>query len=322
MATLKFYIKTKGNPSNIYVRFIQGREIDCYARTNILIDPKLWSDKKNDLKPLVDNETKELYRSRIDELKNVIIKSFNKDFSDGNLINSKWLSSLIDSHYKRPTNENDYRIFFVPFIEKFADESENRINLKTGKKISYRTIQKYRTTVKQIKEFEEKQNMKFKLTDINLEFHKNYTAYLKLELKYSNTMIEKIISQIKGFVLEAKERGYEVNNDIESKKFSFARDEPIDTFLNENEIDLIFNLDLSGNESLSNARDWIIFGVWTGLRVSDLNRIHQFQFSKDTIIISETEKNSANVEIPLHSQVKATLEKREGNFQKRFQSRS
>lgn len=314
MASIKFYIKTKGNPSNLYIRFIHGRGIDCYAKTNILIDPKLWSDKKEDLKPLVDNETKELYRNQIDGVKKEITKCFNRDFSNGDLINSKWLSKVIENYYKRPTDENDYRIFLIPFIEKFAEESENRINLKTGKKISYRTIQKYRTTIKQIKEFEEKQNSRLKLTDITLEFHKKYTTYLKLELRYSNTMIEKIISQIKGFVLEAKESGFEVSKDIESKKFTFQRDEPLDTFLTEKEIDLIFNLDLSDNESLSNARDWIIFGVWTGLRVSDLNRINQFQLSKNTIIISETDKTSASVEIPLHNQVKATLEKRGGEL--------
>lgn len=310
MASIKFYIKTKGNPSNLYVRFIHGRGIDCYSKTNILIDPKLWSDKKEDLKPLVDNETKELYRNQIDGVKKEIIKNFNKDFSNGDLINSKWLSKIIENYYKRPSDENDFRIFFTPYLERFAKNSENRINLKTGKKISFRTIQKYHTTIKQIKEFEEYEKCKLKLTDINLDFHKRYTTFLKLELNYSNTMIEKIISQIKGFIREAKEEKLIVSDEIESKKFTFKRDEPIDTYLNEKEIDLIFNLDLSNNESFDNVRDLFIVGVWTGLRISDLKRINQFHFSKNTIIISETEKTGASVEIPIHPQVKSILQKR------------
>lgn len=316
MASIKFNIKTKSNPSNLNIRFYHGRNIDCNAPSNILIDPKLWSNKMQNLKPLVDNATKELYRVQIENLKNEIIISFNKDFSNGSLINSSWLKKVIENFYKRPTDENDYRIFFIPFLERFAKNSENRINLKTGKKISFRTIQKYHTTIKQIKDFEEYEKCKLKITDINLDFHRKYTTYLKLEKKYSNTLIEKIVSQIKGFIREAKEEGFEINPEVESKKFTFKRDEPIDTYLNENEINLIYNLDLSHNESLDNVRDLFIVGLWTGLRISDLKRINQFHFSKNTIIISETEKTGANVEIPIHSQVRTILEKRNNKLPK------
>ncbi len=316
MASIKFNIKTKNNPSNLNIRFYHGRNIDCNAPSNILIDPKLWSNKMQNLKPLVNNDTKELYRVQIDNLKNEIILNFNKDFSNGTLINSNWLKKVIENFYKRPSDENDYRIFFIPFLERFAKNSENRINLKTGKKISFRTIQKYHTTIKQIKDFEDYEKCKLKITDINLDFHRKYTTYLKLEKNYSNTLIEKIVSQIKGFIREAKEEGFEINNEVESKKFTFKRDEPIDTYLNENEINLIYNLDLSNNESLENVRDLFIIGLWSGLRISDLKRINQFHFSKNTIIISETEKTGANVEIPIHPQVRSILEKRNKNLPK------
>lgn len=305
---------SKDKPMNLNIRFYHSSNIDCNAPSEILIDPKLWSNTMQNLKPSVDKEIKEFYSKQIDNLKREIFRQFNVDFKKGVLINSNWLSKVVSNYYQRPTDENDYKIFFVPYIEKFANESENRINLKTGKKISPKTIQKYRTTIKQIKEFEESENIKLKLIDINLDFHKRITSYLKLEKNYSNTLIEKIIGQIKGFIREAKEEGFKVNNDVESKKFTFKRDEPIDTYLNEKEIDLIFNLDLSDNESLDNVRDLFIIGLWTGLRISDLKRINQFHFSKNTITISETEKTGATVEIPIHPQVKKVLDKRQNNL--------
>jgi integrase len=309
MASIKFNIITKGNPSNLNIRFYHGREIDCNAKSDILIDPKLWSNKMQNLKPAVDQRLKNLYQTQIENLKKEITLQFNKDYSEGALINSKWLNNTVKTIHKRPTGENDYSMFFVPFIEKYADESENRINLKTGKKIATRTIQKYRTTIKQIKAFENALKLKLKLTDINLEFHKKFTNYLKLEQNYSNTLIEKIISQIKGFIREAKEMGYEINDEIESKKFTFNRDETIDTYLNTDEIDLIFKLDLSDNESLDNVRDIFIIGLWTGLRISDLNRIDQFHFSNNSIKIIETQKTGSTVEIPIHPMVKEILKK-------------
>ena len=309
MASIKFNIITKGNPSNLNIRFYHGREIDCNAKSDILIDPKLWSNKMQNLKPAVDQRLKNLYQTQIENLKKEITLQFNKDYSEGALINSKWLTNTVKTIHKRPTGENDFSMFFVPFIEKYAEESENRINLKTGKKIATRTIQKYRTTIKQIKAFENALKLKLKLTDINLEFHKKFTNYLKLEQNYSNTLIEKIISQIKGFIREAKEMGYEINDEIESKKFTFNRDETIDTYLNTDEIDLIFKLDLSDNESLDNVRDIFIIGLWTGLRISDLNRIDQFHFSNNSIKIIETQKTGSTVEIPIHPMVKEILKK-------------
>ncbi len=314
MANIKFYAKTKSNPVNLNIRFYHGKEIECYAPSNILIDPKLWSNKLQDLKKLVDRETKNHYQPKINHLKNEIIKRFNEDYADGKMVNSLWLKNLVSEIYNRPSDENDYRIFLIPFIEKYIEESEHRINPKTGKKIAYRTIQKYRTTLKQIQDFEQHQKAKFKITDVNLNLHKDFTTYLKLEMNYSNTMIEKIVSQLKGFIKGAKEKGYDYNTDIESSKFTFRRDETIETYLNEKEIDTIYNLDLSHNNRLNNAKAIFIIGLRTGLRISDLKRINQFLFSKDKIIISATEKTGAKVEIPLHPEVKAILKERDGKL--------
>lgn len=316
MASIKFNIISKNNPSNLNIRFYHGRNIDCNAPSNILIDPKLWSNKMQNLKPLVDKETKDDYQTKINTLKNNIVRSFNEDYANGKIINSKWLKSVINDFYNRPTGENDYRIFLIPFILRYIEEAEKRINPKTGKKISFRTIQKYKTTLKQIQDFENHQKAKFKITDINLSFHKAFTAYLKLELKYSNTMIEKIISQLKTFVKGAKEKGYDYSIEIESNKFTFRRDETIETYLNESEITTIFNLDFSDNERLDNTRDLFIIGLRTGLRISDLKRINQFLFSNNVIVISATEKTGATVKIPLHPQVKQILKKRNSKLPK------
>ena len=131
---------------------------------------------------------------------------------------------------------------------------------------------------------------------------------------YGGTVIEKYISQIKGFVKEAKIEGYETSLDIESKKFTFMRDETLDTYLDEKEIDVIFNLDLKNNERLDRVRDLLIIGVWTGLRVSDLKRLNSFEISNNRIKIAGTEKNNAFVLIPIHPQLKEIFKKYNGAF--------
>ena len=310
MATIKFRCVGKSNPANLNIRFISGRNIECNAQSHILIDPNFWSETMQNFKPNVKIEVKKKYLPLIENLKSEIITKFNTDYTKGEVINSHWLKKVIADFHERPEGKDDYEIYFAPFIEKFAKDSETRLNPISGKIISPRTIQKYNTIKKLILEYEETKKTRLKITDINIEFHRNFTSYLKTVKNYSNTVIEKNISTIKGFVKEAKEYGYKTNVEAESKKFTFRRDEPIDTYLNVDEIDLIFNLDLSQNERLDNVRDLFIIGVWTGLRISDLKRINQFLFKKDTIVIAETQKTGAVVEIPIHPQVRKILEKR------------
>lgn len=311
MANIKFNILSGKSLSNLNVRFYHGKLIDCNARTNILIDPKNWSNKMQNLKPSVDKKLKKHYSEKIENLRNEIILKFNEDFSNGINIDSKWLNATVEQFYSRPTSENDYSKIFTSFIDKFITESKTRMNAKTGNPISKKTIQKYNTTLKRIKEFEDIENQKIKLIDVNLSFHKKITTYLKVEHNYSNTLIEKIVSQIKTFIREAKLEGYETSIEVENRNFSFTRDETIDTYLNEIEINKIFNLDFANNDRLDNVRDLFIMGLRTGLRISDLKRISEFVFSSNSILISGTEKTDSSVEIPIHPQIKQILEKRE-----------
>lgn len=316
MANFKFSCIKKSNPSNLNIRFYHGRNIDCNAQSHILINPSDWSEKMQNFKPNTDIAIKNQYNPIIDNLKKEILKNFNIEYSKGVIINSKWLKKTIQDFHKRPEGIEEHKIYFVPFIENFIENSKKRISPVSGGKIADNTIKKYTTTLNRIKDFEKNNNIKLKLTDVDLEFHNRFTSYLKLDLNYSNTFIAKVISQTKLFIREAKEKRLETNPDIESKKFTFITDETIDTYLNPSEIDLIYNLNLIDNESLDNVRDLFIIGLWTGLRISDLKRINDFLFTKNTIVISETEKTGATVEIPIHPQVRNVLNKREKTMPK------
>ena len=113
---------------------------------------------------------------------------------------------------------------------------------------------------------------------------------------------------------DAKLQGFKTSLDIDSPKFTYKSGETIDTYLNESEIQTLFDLDLTGNERLENTRDLFIAGLRTGLRISDLKRINTFEISDNKIQIAELEKTDSYIEIPLHPQLKFILEKRNGDF--------
>lgn len=313
MAKVVFKVFSKSNPANLNVRFYHNK-IDLSTKTNIFIDPNIWSNKTKTIKQNIDENLKIEIRNIINNLEIQILNQFSKDYPSGNTIDLHWLNQIINRFNDKPLNNLDESIYFIPFLENYIEDSKNRVNPKTGQKISQRTIQNYTTTLRNLATFQDKIKTKLKHTDINLEFHKKYTSYLKLDCNYSNTLIEKYISQIKGFVKEAKIKGYETNIEIDSKKFSFQRDETIDTYLNLVEINKIYNLDLKDNEKLDKARDLLILGVWTGLRISDLKRINSFDITENRIRIIETEKTKSFIEIPIHPQLKSILIKRNNVF--------
>lgn len=309
MATIQFNALGKKDPVNLNIRFFHNK-INCYAKSNIFINSINWSNKTYKVKGL-SIEEKRIFDDRISSMTKYIIGAFDQDFSAGKIIDTKWLVKVVSDFYCKPDGENDYRYYFVPFVSKYIEDSKLRVNPNSGKNISTRTIQNYNTTLKRLEEFEAKQDNKIKTKNINLDFHKEFTSFLVNDKKYtSGTLIEKYISQIKGFAKEAKIQGYETSLDIESHKFTFKRDETLDTYLNENEINKVFNLDLSNNERYDDVRDLFIVGVWTGLRISDLKRINEFEISNEKIKIVATEKNDKSVEIPIHPQLKSILEKR------------
>ena len=308
MATIQFKALGIKNPVNLNVRFYHNK-INCYAKSNIFLNLHDWNSLKDELKKTAPAEVKNYVNEVMQSMSKHIIASFSRDFPIGEKITTIWLKKEIDEFYSKPDGENDYRYYFTPYVAKYIEESRTRINPVSGKLISPRTIQNYNTTLKRLKEFEDL-NGKWKTKNVNLDFHKKFTSFLKISGNYSGTVVEKYISHIKNFVKEAKVEGYETSIEIESRKFTFKRDETFDTYLNKDEINLIYNLDLSNNSRLDNARDLMIAGLWTGLRISDLHNFNTFKISENRIKILETEKTGTSVEIPLHSHLKAVLNKR------------
>jgi len=71
------------------------------------------------------------------------------------------------------------------------------------------------------------------------------------------------------------------------------------------------------HDYLDNSRDWFIIGLRTGFRISDFLRLTQKDLV-DGFIEKQTEKTGFPVIIPLHDQVKAILDKRNGLFPRKI----
>jgi integrase len=320
MATVSFKInlKAKNDPTQIQVRLRGSNGIDCFATTDLHVYKKDWSNTKQKIKATFDSGD---YRNEINpklkELKDEIINRFNEDNHKGIKINTPWLKNLVLNFNNKPSlKENDVKVFLTSFSDKFSKEAEFKINSKTGEKLNLRTVQDYQNSSNKIKAFESYIGRKLKLTEIDFNFHSEFIKFLRTEEFLGENTIKGIITNLKAFLRQADRLGYKVNPSFKDKKFSAPSFKPKDIYFNEEEIALIRNHSFN-EDYLDNARDWLIVGVWTGLRVSDLLQLTRKDI-KDGYIDNTNFKTNIPVTIPIHPHVKKILDKRNGEFPRKI----
>ena len=314
MATGKFRLKTNNDWNTIFFRFKQGKQFDIESSTGIQAPKGRWSDIKQEILT-----TKEVSYKDI----NIKLKEFrayiSKEYEDTKLaeklilINSKWLKEKIDIFFNRETkneaiNEN---LFFTNYISSFIEESKTKRNRK-GTPIKPRTIQHYNTTLNKIIAFEKFVGVKLKFTEIDLTFHNDFTSYLEKEQKLNQNTIGGYVDDVKLFCGNADKKGIIVSKEFRLTEFYSPTNKTKDIYLKEDEIDLIYNTQFE-QDYLDNTRDWFIIGLRTGLRISDFLKLTK-QHIDDEFIYKETEKTEFPVIIPIHTQVKEILKKRNGDF--------
>ncbi len=314
MASIRFEIKGKKNPSHLYIRFYHSRDFDETTKSGMLINPNHWNNKLQRFKSIAEDILdKETIIKTLEDLKTFIRIEYNKSYQKGELINKNWLDNKVNKFNNRPEHNDDYEVFYVPFVEKYIEDSKTRINPDSGEPIKTRTIRKYNTTLERLKEFETKHKIRLKHIDIGFDFFQDFVSFLSIDCNYKKTTINKYISQVKMFCNEVKIKGYQYNPEYESRRFYVKRDKTIDTYLNIDEIDKIFELKID-DERQDKIRDLFIIGLWTGLRVSDFSELERMKITGNNILISSTEKTNAPVRIPIHPQIQSILNKRSGEL--------
>ena len=306
-----FIVKGKNKYCNIYVRFWDGKRIDQKTKTGISTLPIDWSEKKQRIKIKVTETNFDLLNNKLDELEKHIYNKYNLDYNSKEYITKSWLKDNVNNFFSRvPENEN-YKIYFVDWVERFVATAHKRIF--KGKPIKERTLKNYTSTLNKLREFEAIQNKKYRFEDIDLNFHRDFIFFCYETVKLNNNSTGSLISRIKTFCRNIELDGFPINPKYKHSEFNTPKEETFDIYLSEEEINLIFNFDFSNNERLENTRDLFIIGLRTGLRVSDFIRIKDENIFENVINIT-TEKTNQNLTIPIHPQFKEILSKRNNKF--------
>lgn len=307
MATLKFYIKnSKVEKTNIYFFLNYGafKIIDNKKKylplkyyINESINPIFWNSKIGRVKQ--DKRFKQFpeFNARLQDIEDRALSVLRKMQNDGEHITNESLKEKLDTilkPYKDQTNKK--QMDFIEFLNYYLDASGMKPNTKKS----------YTQTERDLKEYEAEKGIKVTYDRIDIDFHDNFIIWLK-DKGYATNTIGDRVKVLKSIMRASYERGHHTNTDYQKKAFSRPKEDTIAVYLNDKELERLYNLDLTNDNKLSNVRDWFLIAACTGLRFSDFSRLTKDNIS-DSITI-KTQKTGATVVIPLHTYVKSILDR-------------
>jgi len=243
-----------------------------------------------------------------------------------------------DTPEKKPKEPE--KINLNQYIQKFISDIQNgKRTTENGTRYTPGTIKNYLGFQSQFNEFqldprdrptpeerkkrkdnEQPKQPKFRkinidFEDITIDFYDQYVSFFN-QKNYSPNTTGRHIKALKVIMRAAGEDGLHENKDIERKKFKVITEEVHPVYLTANEIETIYNLDLSDDKTLDIARDIFLIGCYTAQRFSDYSRINS-QHIKDVkggkFIELIQKKTGERVTIPVRPELETILKKYDYN---------
>jgi len=317
MPTSKFVLRgtnpEKETPIVLFFRY--DNQLLKYS-TGFKVLKSNWNEKKQTVRNVLSVEDPETINKGLDLVQKRVQNAYNELINEGykgNIDNSLLRSKLAEKSSKKAAASP----YITNYLEEFIRAAPTRIVLKQNGEtdvLKKNTIKQYYNTLNVLKEFENFNDSKFKFKDLCLSFHKDFIGYLSAEKALAKSTIGTRVKILKTLARNAKNDGLEVNEQVFSREFFKPNNQSIDTYLNESEVQRIFDIDLTDNPKLDRVRDLFIIGLWTGLRISDFSKIKMENLKDGLIEINRVQKSGFPIMIPIHPQVEQIIGKYNGGL--------
>lgn len=202
------------------------------------------------------------------------------------------LENYIDVVNGKPERHKDITSF-LNWVDSFAEKAVVAANTKKS----------YVTTIRYLREFEEYSRQKLNWDSFNLQFYAEFMDWLWDVKKLNDNSAGKYIKVVKTFLRHGFDQDLHKNQNFRKKQFKVLSREADEVYLDQEEINRIYSLDLSDRPELRDVRDLFVFGCWVGLRYTDLTSVkphHIITTPNGKMIKITTGKTKETVLIPFH----------------------
>jgi len=332
MAKLTFKLRNnKDNSASIQLFFNYGYSNRLRYSTGLKVNNKNnWDDKRQKVKRV----TEEIDHLRINNLLNELEYYLEKEYyklleQKEAIINNDLLKELCNVFFgKSSTEKKESKLELLPFFDWFIINYSTKPLVSTGKPLKHGTARTYRNSSSLLKRFS---NDVYQVTydKVGITFYYDFLNWM-YKNNYSTNYIGTQIKILKTILNASFELMYHSSIEHNKRYFKKPNEQVYSIFLNQEELNKINKLDFRNTPTikvkntslylnerkLNNARDLFLISAYTGLRVSDFNKlkfeniVHLEGRNYFQII---TVKNEKHLTIPINSIVQSILKKREGN---------
>lgn len=208
---------------------------------------------------------------------------------------------------EREYEQKQARLDLFAMLDKYIEEK--------APFVSKDQVKDYKSLRKHLIAFKEYSSQPITFRNLNLKFYNEFMDYLFYkaikpdgEIGLVTNSAGKIVRMLKGFVNYQMAKGTIPTIDL--KCFKVVEEETDAIYLSENELEKIYNLNLSDDKELEEIRDIFIVGCFTGLRYSDLSTLNPEHIDPTNEVINlKQRKVHKAVVIPMIDYVPTILKK-------------
>ncbi len=318
MPKARFTLKEpdSSKPTLIYLFFSFDNQRLKYS-TGEKIIPAFWNPLKQRAREKSSFPSALEFNQRLTNIETAVENCYRKLLNDNQNRNEEDIKPITPDLLREELTSvlnGKNKVKSIELIEWMEKELEN---LKISKKQeTYRGLSHFVTF---LKKFSELKKYKITFESINLEFYEKFKEYHFVDNNYLTNTFGSRIKILKSFLNLATEKGVNKNLLFRSRSFKSAEETLDSVYLTDQELEQIYNLDLSGRPCLDDTRNLFLIGCHTGLRFSDFSQLKPANLQKigDKLVFNlKTKKTNEKVVIPVKTIVKTIWDKYEGNLPK------
>lgn len=263
------------------------------------LNPKFWNPEKQRAKETILFSNYLEFNSLLNSLEADINNSYRKLINDKIQVTPELLKLSLDRTMQKDSGK-------TKDLASFAEHLVETTDRKAG------TKKQLRQSIRLLKEFKQAKKRSLHFDSIDLDFYDQFVDFL-IKKNYAKNTIGTFIKNVKVFLNEAVDRKLTTNLIYRNKRFKNIEEPSESIYLTENEINELYNFDLSNNYRLEKVRDLFVIACYTGLRFSDLSQLRKENINEaGTLIKIRTQKTEELVIIPLKTCVREILLKYNG----------
>lgn len=321
MATVNAFIRTTKKSTNalcnVRFRLTDGRNVQLFCKSQLLVSPGVWDAKNQKIKAKVLFDE----RKRADFEKDIIrhkehIKDEYRKVPDKESLTSEWMEQVLDKLYNPNSYQNKQDRCFFDYVTDFIETRKTSEERKKGLRVLHRTLQrfeKYRKVSFNIHTFDRLLLDEFsrflfdehKLCHLYPEIYEGMSDKQLPKERAQNT-VSGSLSKLRAFFHWCINEKYTKNNPFDGYKIE-AQTYGTPIYITKEERNIIFDCDLSKRPQLAIQRDIFVFQCLIGCRVGDLLRLTKSNVYNGVLsyIANKTKEDKPKtIQVPLSGKAK------------------